>query len=689
MRSLLLAALIVLLAAAGADAGSLPETINYQGRLTENTPSQTPLDATVTMDFSLWDDVAAGTQLWSESGVPVTVTGGIFNVLLGANGTPLPASLFDTTELFLELTVAGEILSPRQRLSSVAFARRSEVADDAARLGGAPSSAYQKALSPWNCPSGEVFVQIRADGTAQCAPDATGVTAVVATAGLSGSITGSTLNLATDVTVQRRNVSPQCGAGEYLQAIAANGTPTCADDAGVSVPMSLSGNLATPIFESTNSGAGEAVKGHSYSGYGIRGQTNDAVGGYSAVIGTNAALSSQGSLGGSALLGPTPTPVGVFGGTSTGYGVYASTQSGRGVYARAAGGSGVNYGLYGQSDSTGGYGIYGLASATTGTNYAIYGQASSATGFGVAGANQASGNFGRLGGAGEGTYGYSLSATGTRGETSTGTGVAGLHGASGNLGRLGTSLAGVFGTASGGTGVRGESTSGTGVVGYSGSHSGIGLSGSTLGGGVGVRGTAASNGIGVDGVSSTGIGVSGTSGGSGTGAPGVLGASTAPTGTTYAVYGEAASTSGRGVYGHATATSGSTNGVVGRADSPSGAGVRSIGSGSSGVSLQVESGAIRVPGAGVGTSTTAYIHQPSGSDTGGDTTTLNHTLLNGNPDALVFASPVSIIPGSLLNFPWSLYYDSGISRWRIRRLDLAPDGIPTNGARWNILIIVP
>ena len=63
-------------------AQTVPATINYQGRLTDNTPSQAPLNATVNMTFEIWDAPSAGSRLWIEpnsGSTTIPVTTGIFN----------------------------------------------------------------------------------------------------------------------------------------------------------------------------------------------------------------------------------------------------------------------------------------------------------------------------------------------------------------------------------------------------------------------------------------------------------------------------------------------------------------------------------------------------------------------------------------------------------------------------------
>jgi hypothetical protein len=87
-----LALVVVLATRAAAD---VPMLLNYQGRLTD--PSGNPKNGTFTMQFAVYDAETGGNQLpsgtpWSET-QSVTVTNGVFNVLLGSV-TALPADLF-------------------------------------------------------------------------------------------------------------------------------------------------------------------------------------------------------------------------------------------------------------------------------------------------------------------------------------------------------------------------------------------------------------------------------------------------------------------------------------------------------------------------------------------------------------------------------------------------------------------
>src|SRR6185436_4891357 len=86
VRSML--AVAVTLLGAGSAPAAAPSVINYQGRLTDNSPQQVPIDATVSVEFSIWDASTGGASLWTET-QSVQVVKGLFNVLLGST-IPVP-----------------------------------------------------------------------------------------------------------------------------------------------------------------------------------------------------------------------------------------------------------------------------------------------------------------------------------------------------------------------------------------------------------------------------------------------------------------------------------------------------------------------------------------------------------------------------------------------------------------------
>jgi hypothetical protein len=120
---------LTLIAVCGTSAWGVPSVMDYQGKLTDSAGS--PLTGTYSMSFRLYGAGVGGTHLWQESR-SVQALDGIYSVLLGAV-TPLPAAVFASDNLYLEVQVGTEVLSPRQRLVSTAFAMR---AGDAETLNG-------------------------------------------------------------------------------------------------------------------------------------------------------------------------------------------------------------------------------------------------------------------------------------------------------------------------------------------------------------------------------------------------------------------------------------------------------------------------------------------------------------------------------------------------------------------------
>lgn len=121
-------AVIIILVAAGGIFCNVPVLINYPGKLTEKNGS--PVTGVKTIKFAFYDSETAGSEKWSGS-YPVTVNKGVFNVLLGSASSPFSANLDFSSNYWIQMTVEGELLSPRQKISSVAYALRSEYANRA------------------------------------------------------------------------------------------------------------------------------------------------------------------------------------------------------------------------------------------------------------------------------------------------------------------------------------------------------------------------------------------------------------------------------------------------------------------------------------------------------------------------------------------------------------------------------
>ncbi|OGS39733.1 MAG: hypothetical protein A2551_07685 [Elusimicrobia bacterium RIFOXYD2_FULL_34_30] len=110
----------------------VPELISIQGRLTDASGVNKP-DGSYTLKFAIYDSATFGSMKWGlEVHTSVSVKNGIFQLFLGESITGI-RNIFSETNLWLEITVikdgVEEILIPRQRLVSVGYAFRSEIAD--------------------------------------------------------------------------------------------------------------------------------------------------------------------------------------------------------------------------------------------------------------------------------------------------------------------------------------------------------------------------------------------------------------------------------------------------------------------------------------------------------------------------------------------------------------------------------
>ena len=102
-------------------------------RLNPNIPWKTRGNGAAALTFRIFDDpsAAAGAScgdpasrcVWGERQTSVQATGGTFSVLLGSVN-PLDGSLFSGPDRWLEVEVDGEVMEPRQRIASAAYAMK-------------------------------------------------------------------------------------------------------------------------------------------------------------------------------------------------------------------------------------------------------------------------------------------------------------------------------------------------------------------------------------------------------------------------------------------------------------------------------------------------------------------------------------------------------------------------------------
>jgi microcystin-dependent protein len=122
---------LALVAAAASAAPTLaPGLINYQGMLRDDLGD--PLaTADYEIAFSLYDDHPAGALVWGpQTFAAVPAAAGHFNLTLGPDDDALSSltGAFDGQERFLEITVSGDTILPRQQILSAPYALTSNTA---------------------------------------------------------------------------------------------------------------------------------------------------------------------------------------------------------------------------------------------------------------------------------------------------------------------------------------------------------------------------------------------------------------------------------------------------------------------------------------------------------------------------------------------------------------------------------
>ena len=128
-RFILLVTLIIVVFLASLCLAGIPKLINYQGMLTQSDGTTPVTNGNYPILFGIYNTSSGGSALWSHT-YNVSVTHGLFNVILGDSGAPINLP-FDTT-YWLGIKVGADLeLSPRIRLTSVGYAYRAMAADSA------------------------------------------------------------------------------------------------------------------------------------------------------------------------------------------------------------------------------------------------------------------------------------------------------------------------------------------------------------------------------------------------------------------------------------------------------------------------------------------------------------------------------------------------------------------------------
>ncbi|MGH7724434.1 MAG: hypothetical protein ACREOU_03310 [Candidatus Eiseniibacteriota bacterium] len=411
-RVLVLTALLVVALASHVGA-AVPQTMSYQGVLTDNSGNLVP-DGAYDLTFRIFDVSVAGAALYAETHPAVLVTKGGFSVVIGEI---TPINLPFDVQYWLEVQVNLDApLVPRVKFAS----------------------------SPYGLSLRLPFV-----GSTD-----------VATPGAGIEIT----NTGTGRALSGTSNSTLAGAAAILGIISSTGPGS--NSAAVRGQNSGTGGNGVGVYGS-HAGSGLGVFGTSISGDGVRGITNSGFGVQAAALTTGTGLVSQAQTG-TAIFATSDDGIGVNALSSTFKAIYGQTNStAGGAYAIHGVVNPTNPGtasaaLRGENNGTGPFGI-GVYGTQDGTGYGVQGTAPG--GRGVFGSSTT----------GQGVYASSASGDAVFATTATGRAVYAQNASTANNAYAIHGV--ILSTAPGGAsaGVRGQNN-GTGVVGIGvwGSHAGSG-----------------------------------------------------------------------------------------------------------------------------------------------------------------------------------------------------------------------
>lgn len=159
-------------------AAAVPVTTGFTARIAD---ASGPIDGLVNLSFKIYDAPTGGTMIWEEMHTGVLADQGLVFVALGGispstNG--LDASVFDGGGRFLEVSVNGDVQSPRVPMLSVPYAVHAATADtlgdlgpgDVARANHNHDGRYLRLGSSLSCGTGQSVRSINGStGNVSCA----------------------------------------------------------------------------------------------------------------------------------------------------------------------------------------------------------------------------------------------------------------------------------------------------------------------------------------------------------------------------------------------------------------------------------------------------------------------------------------------------------------------------------------
>jgi len=371
----------------------IPQVLNYQGKVTD-TGGVPVADGDYSMTFTIYDAEVSGTSLWSSGAMTVSVSGGVFSVLLGDTGQPALSLDFDE-DYWVEVDIDGDVQSPRMRIGSGGYAYMASGLVPGTEINGSVTSGSNSGLKVTNTATTGYTYGILAlsnstlgrglIGHAMGTTDAcigvigrsfssmgTGVYgAAMATSGENYGIHGETFSstgyagyfegntwITGNLTVEGTIINS--GLGDITAVNAGTGLSGGGTTGDVSleasVPFSLTGVNANAIIQGNNTNT---------TGWspGVRGQTASTYG--HAIEGIATATTGTATAGY--------------------FENFATGDESKCVFAWARGTTGDNWAGRFENKSSSGTGVFGFATASTGTTYGVEGVANETGGYGVFG----------------------------------------------------------------------------------------------------------------------------------------------------------------------------------------------------------------------------------------------------------------------------------------------------------------
>ena len=386
MRTQVAAGVLFAFLAVFAARGQTPlgTAFTYQGQLKQ---AGQPFNGSANLVFQLYAAASAGNLLGTQTLNGVAVAGGLFTVQLNGAGE-FGATAFNGEQRWLEISVNGTALSPRQELTATPYA--STAMQIALPFSGSASVAGNAFSLTNTFGSGTALSGNNMDnGTGVYGESPNGAGVQGYSGGLGWGVYGNSLN----------------SYGVYGQTTTGRGVFGSANGGDGVYGLALSG-----VGKAGVRGSAAAASGLSYGGYfdsasilgvGAGGRASATSGPTAGVVGQSASTSGTGVYGwADATSGSTYGVVGqsdstsgiaVFGGATSSTGAtYGgrfenSSSAGSGVFGLALPTEGLTNGVYGQSNSSVGTGVYGLTTATAGSAWGVFGESYSVNGAAIIG----------------------------------------------------------------------------------------------------------------------------------------------------------------------------------------------------------------------------------------------------------------------------------------------------------------